>query len=82
MTDEEILAELETDKDTYLCGQKDQPYEIYLYSDAAGQEVVFEGIPSLIKQDKKKDAMNFMTLISVDKVPCLPAGHSRFHRNR
>lgn len=69
MTDEEILRELETDEDVYLCGQKDQPYEVYLYSDAAGQEVVFEGIPSLIKQDMDEDPMYFMALISKDQVP-------------
>ena len=69
MTDEEILKELDTEKSKYLCGQKDQPYEIYLYSDAAGQEVVFEGVPSLIQQASKKDPMYFMTLISTDAVP-------------
>lgn len=69
MTDEEILKELESDKDTYLCGQKDQPYEVYLYTDAAGQEVVFEGIPSLIKQSGKLKPLYFMTLVSKDSVP-------------
>jgi len=68
MTDEEILKELE-DGEKYLCGQKEQPYEIYLYTDAAGQEVVFEGIPSLIQQASQKEPMYFMTLVSKDKVP-------------
>ncbi len=68
MTDEEILKELE-DEEKYLCGQKDQPYEVYLYTDAAGQEVVFEGIPSLIQQKSQKEPMYFMTLISKDHVP-------------
>ncbi len=67
MTDEEILKDLEESKDRYLCGQKDQPYQIYLYSDAAGKEVVFEGVPSLIKTEKKKDPKNFMTLISTEE---------------
>ncbi len=67
MTDEEILKELETE--TYLCGQKDQPYEIYLYTDAAGQEVVFEGVPSLIRQESDADPMYFMALMSKDPMP-------------
>lgn len=69
MTDEEIVKALESDKDTFLCGQKDEPYEIYLYSDATGHEIVFEGIPSIIKQGKKKDPMYFMTLVSSQTVP-------------
>jgi len=69
MTDEEIIKELDTEKTKYLCGQKDQPYQIYLYSDAAGQEVVFEGVPSLIQQASKDDPMYFMTLVSKDAVP-------------
>ena len=44
-------------------------YEIYLYTDAKGQEVVFEGIPSIIKLNKKDDPMYFMTLVSTDQVP-------------
>lgn len=68
MTDEEILKELEKDTDTYLCGQKDQPYEVYLYTDAAGQEVLFEGIPAVIRQSSDAKPMYFMTLVSKDKV--------------
>ena len=69
MTDEEILKELETDKDTFLCGQKEKPYEIYLYTDAAGQEVVYEGIPSVIKTSSDAKPMYFMVLAGKDNVP-------------
>ena len=68
MTDEEILNEL-ADEEKYNCGQKDQPYEVYLYTDPAGQEVVYEGVPSLIQQKSQKSPMYFMTLISKDKIP-------------
>ena len=69
MTDEEILTELESDKDTYIKGQDAQVYDIYLYSDATGHEIVYEGVPAVIKQGKKKDPMYFMTLISKETVP-------------
>jgi len=69
MTDEEILKELETDTDTFLCGQKEKPYEIYLYTDAAGQEVVYEGIPAVIKTSSDAKPMYFMALAGKDKVP-------------
>ena len=69
MTDEEILKELDSNKDVFQCGQKDKPYEIYLYTDAAGQEVVFEGVPSLIKEASDSEPLNFMTLISKESVP-------------
>ena len=69
MTDEEIVKALESEKDTFLCGQKDEPYEIYLYSDATGHEIVFEGIPSIIQQGENKDPMYFMTLVSSQIVP-------------
>lgn len=69
MTDEEILKELESNPDKYFLGSKGEPYEIYLYTDAAGQEVVFEGIPSQIKTSSDADTMYFMSLISKDTVP-------------
>lgn len=69
MTDEEILAALESDTDQFLKGQDAQPYEIYLYSDATGHEIVYEGVPSVIQTSLKKDPMYFMTLISKEAVP-------------
>jgi hypothetical protein len=69
MTDEEILAELEQDTDTYLCGQKDQPFEIYLYSDATGHEVMYEGVPSVIRAGEDSDPLCFMTLFSTESIP-------------
>lgn len=68
MTDEEILKELDANPDTYFVGQKDEAYEVYLYTDAAGQEVVFEGIPAKIKMAKDDDPMYFMTLISKEQI--------------
>ncbi len=68
MTDEEILEDLE-DTDKYVVGQKDEDYNIYLYTDAAGQNVQFEGVPARVKTDTKSDANYFMTLVSTDTIP-------------
>jgi len=69
MTDEEIVKALDTDKDTFICAQKDQPFDIYLYSDSTGHEIKFEGVPTLITLDATSDPMYFMTLISSETVP-------------
>ena len=69
MTDEEIIKVLDSDKETFLCGQKDQPFDIYLYSDATGHEIRFEGVPHIIQLGKKKDPMYFMTLIGDETIP-------------
>lgn len=68
MTDEEILKDLE-DTNKFACGQKEQPYKIYLYTDAAGQKVEFEGVPSRITSENVKEPMYFLTLISTATVP-------------
>lgn len=67
MTDEEILEALKTEKEKFAVGQSEQPFSIYLYTDSAGQEVQFEGVPAIIDQGEKP--MYFMTLISKDSVP-------------
>lgn len=78
MTDEEIVKTLDSDKETFLCGQKDVPYEIYLYSDASGREIKFEGVPSIIQLAADKSPMYFMTLFSSETVPTFPVYESYF----
>lgn len=78
MTDEEIVETLDSDKDTYICGQKDEPFEIYLYSDASGREIKFEGVPSIIKLAKDKSPMYFMTLFSSETIPTFPVYESYY----
>lgn len=78
MTDEEIVKTLESDKDTFLCGQKNEPFEIYLYSDASGREIKFEGVPTIIKLAGDKSPMYFMTLISSETIPTFPVYESYY----
>jgi len=78
MTDEEIVKALDTDKDTFICAQKDQPFDIYLYSDSTGHEIKFEGVPTLIKLSDANDPMYFMTLISSETVPAFQVYDSYF----
>ena len=66
MTDEEILNALKTEKDRFAEGQSEQPYNIYLYTDSAGQKVMYEGVPAKILQGD--DPMYFMTMVSEDPV--------------
>ncbi len=69
MSDEEILKELESNPDKYFIGNEAEPYEIYLYTDATGQEVVFEGVPAQIKMSEDADPMYYMTLFSKETIP-------------
>lgn len=64
MTDEEIIEELETNTTSFISGQKDEPYDIYLYTDPTGQEVEYEGVPALIRQGRKEKPIYYMTLLN------------------
>ena len=69
MTDEEIVKALNSDKDTFICSQKDVPFEIYLYTDSTGHSVMFEGVPTLLLLNENSDPLYYMTLINGESVP-------------
>ena len=83
MTDEEIIKALDSDKERFVCGQKEEPYKIYIYSDSTGHEIRFEGVPTIIKTGEDEKVTDedgeevtlkeiptyFMPLISEETVP-------------
>ena len=83
MSDEEIVKALNSDTERFVCGQKEKPYKIYIYSDSTGHEIRFEGVPTIVKTGEDEKVINedgeeetldeiptyFMTLITYDTVP-------------